>query len=127
MRAKEKEIQGLFDSSEEFRAITRPTAAFITFEEEDAKLLAMSNNKREKKFYGKNLEFLDASEPTDIIWENRYLTRNAIFWREICAWIVIAILMTGSFFIVFYISGLSAKIARVFPTVDCETLLSNYG
>lgn len=127
MREKEKEIQGLFDSAEEFREITRPTAAFITFEEEDAKLLAMSNNKRDKKFYGKNLEFLDASEPTDIIWENRYLTRKAIFWREICAWIVIAILMSGSFVIVYYVSGLSAKIARVFPTVDCDTLLANYG
>ena len=57
MRAQEKNIQGLFDSSEEFRELTRPTAAFITFEEEDGKIVAMKKKDREQKFLEKSLVF----------------------------------------------------------------------
>lgn len=128
MRAKEKEIQSLFDSQEEFKDVTRPTGAFVTFEEEDAKLVAMrGNDTRSKTFFGHKLVFHEASEPTDIIWENRHWTRNQTFWREIRAWIVIGFLMTGSFVFIYWVSSLSSEIARVFPTVDCPTLITNYG
>ena len=41
MREKEQEIKDLFDSAEEFKELTRPTTAFVTFEEEHAKILAL--------------------------------------------------------------------------------------
>lgn len=37
--------------------LTRPTAAFLTFEEEDAKLLALKINDTDKKLIGQKLEF----------------------------------------------------------------------
>ena len=76
---------------------------------------------------GRKLVFEETSEPTDIIWENRHWTRAQIFWRAIAAWIIILILMAGSFVFIYWVSSLSSKVARVFPTVDCETLRTNYG
>jgi hypothetical protein len=32
--------------------VTRPTAAFVTFEEEDGKIVAMKKRDREEKFLG---------------------------------------------------------------------------
>lgn len=81
MRKQELVVQELFDSTEEFRELTRPTAAFVTFEDEDAKLLAMHANISQKEFTGQKLVFLETSEPTDIIWENRHWTAIEIFWR----------------------------------------------
>ena len=52
MREKEAEIKELFDSPEEFRELTRPTAAFVTFEEEDAKNLALDAVRHNKDFMG---------------------------------------------------------------------------
>ena len=76
---------------------------------------------------GQKLEFMLTSEPTDIIWENRHFTRRQILWRSVAAWIVILILMSGSFVFIFKVSTFSAGVARVFPTVDCKSIIENYG
>ena len=127
MREQEKVIQGLFDSPEEFRELTRPTAGFITFEEEDAKLIAINASKREKEFMGKKIQFEEPSEPTDIIWENRHWTDKDIFWRSLFAWIIILLLMAGSFVFIWWVSSISSKVAKVFPTIDCDAQKATYG
>jgi hypothetical protein len=127
MREQEKVIQELFDSKEEFRELSRPTAGFITFEEEDAKLLAMKVSNREESLLGTKIRFLEPSEPTDIIWENRHWTRNDIFWRSVKAWIVILILMAGSFMFIWWVSSISSKVAKVFPSTDCDAQKETYG
>ena len=127
MREKEKEIAALFDSPDEFKELTRPTAAFITFEEEDAKNIALELGDRDTEFFGKLLKFYETSEPTDIIWENRHFTRNDIFWRGVCAWIVILILLFGSFIFIYWVSSISSEVAHVFPTKDCDNVYSTYG
>ena len=76
---------------------------------------------------GKKLEFTETSEPTDIIWENRHWTKKEIFWRSIFAWVIILILMAGSFIFIWWVSAFSTSVARVFPTVDCEAALQTYG
>ena len=49
-----------------------PDAAFITFEEEVGVEIAHENqDRRTKEIMGQKLEFEEALEPTDIIWENR--------------------------------------------------------
>ena len=55
MREKEKEIAALFDSPDEFKELTRPTTAFITFEEEYAKKIALELGDRDTKFFGELL------------------------------------------------------------------------
>ena len=127
MRKKEKEIAALFDSPEEFRELTRPTAAFITFEEEDAKNIALEHGNVDTYFFGKLLKFNETSEPTDIIWENRHFTRKDIFWRGICAWIVILFLLFGSFIFIYWVSSISSEVAHVFPNKDCDNVYTTYG
>ena len=73
------------------------------------------------------MHFTETSEPTDIIWENRHWTLTEIFWREIKAafFVVLAISLSAVF--IYWVSTLSSEVKRVFPTVDCDTLVANYG
>ena len=69
----EKKIVDLKDN--DMDKLIRPVDAFITFEEEDGKIVADSyehDPKHETFFLGKRLEFIEATEPTNIIWENRH-------------------------------------------------------
>ena len=76
---------------------------------------------------GKTLQFDEASEPTDIIWENRHFTRFDYIKRQAFAFVVIAILLFGSFIVVFIVAQYSSKIANRYPQVDCDIIESNYG
>ena len=127
MREQEKKIQELFDSTEEFETLTTPTAAFITFEEEDAKLLALQNPDSRVEFLGKKLNFAETSEPTDIIWENRHWTAAEIFGREMRAAVIATLLICLSAWFIYWVSSLSSEVKRVFPPVDCDALATNYG
>jgi hypothetical protein len=91
MREVEKQISELKNSK--FHDLTRPVGAFITFEEEDAYNLAQKYAP-EYSYTGKLLpaktQFLDtdfflikATEPTNIIWENRHFTNSERFKRSL--------------------------------------------
>jgi hypothetical protein len=74
---KAREVEDLiFELKErEKHSLIRPVDAFITFEEEDGKIVADSfeHQSGEKPiFLGAPLEFIEATEPTNIIWENRH-------------------------------------------------------
>jgi hypothetical protein len=79
MRAEEVKIQAVIS---DYQNLTRPTAAFITFESDNGYQLALDlaaeNEKlpdeEEKKIMDQHIRFVEASEPTDIIWENRHHT-----------------------------------------------------
>jgi hypothetical protein len=80
VRAEENKIQEIIKN---WKVLTKPATAFITFEEEDAFLLAIEEaeenkklpeDKKKKLLLGQHLNFKGASEPTDIIWENRHFT-----------------------------------------------------
>lgn len=63
---------------ENYEELTTPTGAFITFEEDKGAEIALDHKKKSEEEidllpgqkFGK---FSRAPEPTDIIWENRYL------------------------------------------------------
>lgn len=76
---------------------------------------------------GQDFRFEEASEPTDIIWENRHFTKKEYMFRELIAFLVIALLLMGSFGIIFAISTYSAKMAAVFPPQECAGVESAYG
>lgn len=111
---------------QDFDSLTIPTAAFITFESDDSKEMAM-DNESDKLLLGQEFRFVDASEPTDIIWENRLFTSKDYIVRQLKAFLIIAILLAGSFGIIFAISGYSAKMAAVFPPQDCAGVEEAYG
>jgi len=76
---------------------------------------------------GLPIKFEKASEPTDIIWENRIYTLWDYFFRQLVAFVIIAILLFGSFSVIYYVARMSADIAREFPKVDCASIKSTYG
>jgi len=64
--------------------LIRPVDAFITFEEEDGKIVAEEFEPKttfwgtklpsQKEFLTDDLFLVEATEPTNIIWENRHFT-----------------------------------------------------
>lgn len=113
----------------DYEKLTIPTSAFITFESDDHKLAALEASKV-GNFEGLicNQEFKvdDASEPTDIIWENRHFTTTQYIKRQLCAFSVIAVLLCISFAVIFAISKYSSAVANVFPAVECSGILESY-
>ena len=114
------------DLFKDFESLTRPTAAFITFEEEDARCLALELQSN-KKLLDQPIKFKGASEPTDIIWENRIYTEADYVTRQLKAFSILAVLMLFSFAIIFKVARTSAIIAREFPKIDCESINDTYG
>ena len=123
MREQDQVVNELF---QDFDALTVPTSAFITFEEEDGKIIAL-RNRTEAQLLGKRLRFLTASEPTDIIWENRHYTWWDYLKRQTIAFIIIAVLLFGSFIVVFLVAKSSSDVASTFPSVNCANIEQDYG
>ena len=94
MREQEGKISELF---QEFDSLTVPTAAFITFESDDSANAAKEiKDAGNMTVIGQPMKFKTCSEPTDIIWENRHFTRRDYFFRQLWAFIIIAVRKDGS-------------------------------
>ena len=133
VRAEENKIQEIIKN---WKVLTKPATAFITFEEEDAFLLAIEETEKnekleenqKKKLLGQHLNFKRASEPTDIIWENRYFTKKDYIWRQIIAYAIIFVALLVCFELTYLIAYTSAKVAAVFPTTRyCPDIVNAYG
>ena len=123
VQSQEAVVNDLF---KDFESLTRPTAAFVTFEEEDATIL-VKQIKTHERLLDLPFKFKQASEPTDIIWENRNYTPTDYFFRQIVAFTIIGILLAGSFAFIFTVARTSSEIARVYPKVDCDVIADTYG
>lgn len=130
MRAEEDKINLLFDN---FDKLTIPNSAFVTFENDDSKeYLIMYTEAKEKtstiKLLGEDVEFKETSEPTDIIWENRNFTDADYFRRQLIAFLIIIVLLFGSFVLIYAISAWSAELNAVFPpSQNCDEIDATYG
>ena len=124
MRAQEVKVNELF---QEFDSLTVPTAAFITFESDDSKNLALLVSNSDMRLINQKFEFKETSEPTDIIWENRHFTNRDYIFRQLFAFVIIGILLFGSFLVIYIISAYSANLAQVFPPTDCTGIELAYG
>lgn len=57
---------------------TAPVEAFITFYTEKDKIYASMDGKNTFKRLGVDCEFKDTTGPSDIVWENRHMTKAEI-------------------------------------------------
>lgn len=73
------------------------------------------------------MKFKAASEPTDIIWENRHYTADDYKLREVKAWSIIGTLLLISFAIIYRVARTSTEIAREFPSFNCDSINEIYG
>jgi len=107
MRQLNKKIDDLKTANLE--KYTRPVSAFLTFENEEGLNRCLNYNEtiqdpmyeEYKTFLGEELEIEEASEPTDIIWENRHYTSIERFKRTLIVVAIVFMLLCGSFVVVF--------------------------
>ncbi len=124
MREEEQRISELF---QEFDSLTVPTSAFITFESDDSASFADMVTETDERIIGEKMKFVNCSEPTDIIWENRHFTQRDYFFRQLFAFVIIGVLLFGSMILIYWISAFSANMAAVFPNVNCDGIKDAYG
>jgi hypothetical protein len=101
-----------------------PNSAFITFETEHA------YNKMQKlgdfDLCGEQTKFTDVTEPTNIIWENLYVSRLERIKRFVKFFIVMLILFTCTFLATFYIKSETDKIRNKYETAVCYSMQNSY-
>ncbi len=141
-----REIEEKIDvyKKENFIDLNRPVTAFLSFESEEG--LNRAKNYAEivnsdpryaewRLFLGQKIVIEEASEPTDIIWENRHFTDWQRMKRTFVVVIVIIILLLLSFMVLFVCSRKALQSRLKYPRVPCEelytvyndTILENYG
>jgi hypothetical protein len=85
--------------------LTYPTDAFIVFEDKEGRDAALRLNATENKILGEKIKFKQASEPSDIIWENRAFTNRQILLRSLAAYSSILIFLVLSFWLTTWVSN----------------------
>jgi hypothetical protein len=118
MREVEQEISNM--KNEHYDKLTKPVDAFITFEEEDGLIISQEyepkftmTGKREaakREFMGEELFFTESTEPTNIIWENRHWGPADYAKRGFIAFLIIFVLLTISFVIIYFSKTMSTTI-----------------
>jgi hypothetical protein len=134
MRDINKKIDILVDQNT--AKYNRPVTAFITFENEEGlnrcqgyKDTVQSDSQfaEIRTLLGQELDFQDASEPTDIIWENRHFTRWDRIKRTIIVCICVFILLAISFSFIFICSQGANRPLLKYPATNCKEIQDTYG
>jgi len=73
---------------------------------------------------GKDIEISEASEPTDIIWENRQATKWYRTKAVITQWVVMFFCITLSFGLIFVSQNYANTLLNIYPKVNCPEMLS---
>jgi hypothetical protein len=133
----EQEISDLKNQS--WETFTKPVCAFITFEEEDGYNRALDYEPfrgwsgklqyQDQDFLGgqQKLVMIPATEPTNIIWENREIEGAEKIKRLVISVLIIVALISASFTVILLCKQYSIKVSSKYPTVDCGPLKDSYG
>jgi hypothetical protein len=115
IKAADWELEQLVKDQSKWDKLIRPVCAFITFQTDDAKNEALSYSKPGSWFQKQNEvdlvqetifnvvpKFKQATEPTNIIWENRYI-KGVNLWARLFGALLISIFMlTIVFWVIFF-------------------------
>lgn len=66
-----------------------------------------------------SIEIQPASEPSDIIWENRHFTESQRNWKAFYVFCAIFLMLFVSFIVIFGAQKWSYSLMDVYPNVDC--------
>lgn len=80
-----------------------------------------------KSVLGQDIDFQDASEPTDIIWENRHFTYWERIKRTIIVCIIVFILLSISFSFIFICSQEANRPLLKYPATNCNEIQQTFG
>lgn len=77
-------------------------------------------------FLGEAIEIQDASEPTDIIWENRQYGETGRNIKRVVVWTIILIMLCGSAGIIYSFTLISNQAKFMFPPANCAKALAEF-
>ena len=127
--------QGIKEDKKLLDQLQRPVSVFATMETEEGhtratqynKLIGEVEFKHFDKFLTSEIELQEASEPTDIIWENRSFTpRQRSVKRCIVAFLILVMLAISA--VIIFACTLSANAKKFrYPKANCESIYEGYG
>ena len=79
------------------------------------------------KMLGEDIQVKDASEPTDIIWENRHIQQRTRHIRRLIVWIIVCFMLSCSAATIYYMTKLSIGAKERYPVVNCKDTEEFYG
>jgi hypothetical protein len=129
MREIDMKIDELKSNPENLENFTRPVSAYITMEDEEGvNRLLLYNEvcesdphfKRYEQILGEKPSIQGASEPTDIIWENRHFTANQRNSRSCAVMLIMIVLLFISGAVIFLFSKTAAAAIQKYPIVNCK-------
>jgi hypothetical protein len=125
---------------ENYKKLTVPACAFITFESDDGLNEALNYSKRTTWWANRNKKeddgyenvsilkvqpkFIASTEPTNIIWENRHIKGINYGARVFSALFITTLMLMISFTVIILFKQTSIKYNMKFPNVDCEEIIN---
>ena len=108
--------------------VQEPVSVFATFDSEEGYQRAKNwTIVPQRQFCTQDLDIQEASEPTDIIWENRYFTPAQRSFKRVIVYCIILFMLTISGAIIFTCTNISLKLKFKYPIVDCNLIDADFG
>ena len=80
-----------------------------------------------EQILGKDIKLTAATEPTNIIWENRHIKGVHYGSRVFSAFLVICFMLTITFWAIYVCKQFQIRNQEKWPVVDCKGLFDTYG
>ena len=113
--------------NENFEELMRPNTFYVTFKYEDTLVAAIKMQKF--TFCQEDVVLKRCKDPTNIIWENRDVSKHERKCRGAIVITIMAIILIA--FFLFATWALQNKLVNKYyrkpPGVDCRTVIRNYG
>lgn len=106
---------------------TRPVVAFLTFENEAGYEVGRKYTNEDTVLLECKVDIEEATEPTDIIWENRHFTeeeKNRNLYKVIVS---ATMYLVGSLVIITAMKGSSMMLTAKYPKADCAIIQKQFG
>ena len=136
----DEKINALIRDPSKYETFTYPVCAFITFEKDDYHDIALEYSKdvaknqkdsvitkRVETIFNELPTFKDATNPSNIIWENRHVKGLKFIRKLTCASIIIFIFLAASFFMMVALKKSSMEFTMKYQHVECNELYNVYG
>lgn len=133
-KVEEKMTDRLHNSQELLDLMQTPVACFMSLETEEGKCRAdlynetvtMPDYAQYATFLGSEIDVHQASEPSDIIWENRHFTPGQRFLRTLIVSFVIFLMLCLSFACIFTCQKTSIAMKQKYPKQNCVEVGGEY-
>lgn len=88
--------------------------------------MSIRDKQLEVRVLGEAPKFIEAPEPTNVIWENRAISNTERLIRGILSYILMFIILAMSFILLIYLKNKGAARNAKYEQIDCNTVFSAY-